>query len=303
VVNSFDTSLLKDSLSQKEDGQIINPNPITPTNTPTNQPTNTPTPTKTPTTTIKPTNTPTPTKTLTPTPTKTPTPTPTQGQAKVGLKFAVMADIHNNTGGLKKMMNRAKNDGMDIVLIAGDLTKDGKRDELTAIKKVLDASGMRYEATEGNHDMRQSLFDNIFGKSFQSVRFNGVKFILIDNSDYRGLDSGVLKGKGQKAWIEAEVAECKTIICIGIMHMPLNHPDSKHVMGEESGNAAKDATWLRKLLVSSGVKEIETGHIHHFATYTINGLKTNQVGSGSSSDFSEFTIDSSSKITRAKITL
>jgi len=281
IVNSLDANLLKDTLSEKEDGQIINSNPIT----------------NTPTTTIKPTNTPVPIKTL------TPTPTPTQGQVKVGLKFAVMADIHNNTSGLKKMINRAKNDGMDIVFIAGDLTKDGKRDELTTIKKVLDASGVRYEATEGNHDMRQSLFDNVFGESFQSIRFDGVKFILIDNSDYRGLDGGVLKGKGQKAWIEKEVAECKTIICIGIMHMPLNHPTSDHLMGEFNKDTAKEAVWLRKLLVDSGVKEIETGHIHHFATYTIGGLKTNQVGSGSSSDFSEFTIDGSGKITRAKITL
>ncbi|MCW1948977.1 MAG: metallophosphoesterase, partial [Candidatus Shapirobacteria bacterium] len=273
------------------------------TQTPTIRPTGTPIPTINPTLTptIKPTITVVPT--VRPTTVPTLTPTPTQGQAKTGLKFAVMADIHNNTGGLKKMMKKAKSDGMEIVVLAGDLTEDGKRSELTAIKKVLDGSGMRYEATEGNHDMRQSLFDNIFGKSFQSIRFDGIKLILIDNSDYRGLDKGVLSGKGQKAWIEKEVAECKTIICVGIMHMPLNHPTSDHLMGEANGNTAKEAVWLRKLLVSSGVKEIETGHIHHFKTYTINGLKTNQVGSGSSSDFSEFTIDSSGKITRKQITL
>jgi hypothetical protein len=87
------------------------------------------------------------------------------------------------------------------------------------------------------------------------------------------------------------------------MHMPLNHPSSKHVMGEARSGTAKEADWLRKVLINGGVKEIETGHIHHFATYTLEGLKTNQVGSGSSSDFSEFTIDSSGKITRKEIKL
>jgi predicted phosphodiesterase len=214
-----------------------------------------------------------------------------------------MADIHDNTGGLKKMMRKAKDDGMSIVVLAGDLTTDGTSSQLKAIKSVLDSSNMRYETTEGNHDMRKSLFDDIFGKSFQSIKFNGIKLILIDNSDYRGLDNGVLNGKGQKAWIESEVAECKTIICVGIMHMPLNHPTSGHIMGEENGNAAKEAIWLRKLLVSSGVKEIETGHIHHFKTYTIDGLKTNQVGPGTSSDFSEFTINSNGSISRKEIKL
>jgi predicted phosphodiesterase len=219
------------------------------------------------------------------------------------LKIAVMSDIHNNTSGLKRMMRKAKDDGMNIVALAGDLTTDGSSSQLKAVKNVLDSSGMRYESTEGNHDMRKGLFDDIFGKSFQSIKFNGAKLILIDNSDYRGLDSGVLKGRGQKAWIESEVAECRRIICIGIMHMPLNHPTSGHVMGEEGKNAASEAIWLRKLLVSSGVKEIETGHIHHFATYTLDGLKTNQVGPGTSSDFSEFTIYGSGEVVRDKITL
>ena len=212
-----------------------------------------------------------------------------------------MADVHDNTSGLKKMMKKAKDDGMSIVLLAGDLTTDGTSAQLKAIKSVLDSSEMRYEATEGNHDMRKSLFDDIFGKSFQSIKFGGVKLILIDNSDYRGLDGGVLKGLGQKTWIESEVTECKTIICIGIMHMPLGHPTSDHVMGEENASTAKEAVWLRKLLISNGVKEIEVGHIHHFDSYVIDGLRINQVGPGTSSDFSEFTVYNDGSINRTKV--
>lgn len=164
IVNSLDANLLKESLAEQEEGEIVELR-LTPTVT--TKPTNTLAPTNslTPTTTKTPTLTPTPTKVPTVTPTKIPS--PTQGQAKTGLKFAVMADIHDNTSGLKKMMSKAKNDGMDIVLIAGDMTHDGTSSQLKAVKNVLDDSGMRYEATEGNHDMRKGLFDDIFGESFQ----------------------------------------------------------------------------------------------------------------------------------------
>lgn len=245
----------------------------------------------------------TPTSSTTPTPIKTVTATPTTivGSDKVLLKFAVMADIHDNTSGLKKMLKTVAADGIDITVIAGDLTTDGTTSQLKAVKTVLDNSEVRYVATEGNHDMRKKLFDDVFGKSFQSIKINGVKLILIDNSDYRGLEGGVLEGSGQKAWIESEVTECNSIICIAIMHMPLNHPTSDHVMGEFKTTTASEATWLRKLLVSNGVKEVETGHIHHFNTYTINGLKTNQVGPGTSSDFSEFTVYSDGSVDRKKV--
>ena len=247
------------------------------------------------------TNTTTPTSTLTPTTTNIPTPTKTEtgGGDKILLKFAVMADIHDNTSGLKKMLKTTLTDGMELVVLAGDLTHDGTTSQLTAVKNVLDSSGVRYVVTEGNHDMRKGLFDNIFGKGYQSIKINGVKLIVIDNSDYRGLNQS--PNEGQKAWIESEVVECKTVICIAIMHMPLNHPTSDHVMGEERTSTAKEAEWLRNLLVGNKIKELETGHIHHFAEYTKNGIKTNLVGPGESSDFSEFTVYNDGSINRTKV--
>ena len=87
------------------------------------------------------------------------------------------------------------------------------------------------------------------------------------------------------------------------MHRPINHPSSDHVMGEDSSNSAAEAKWLLKLLVDNKIKEIESGHIHRFETYTKGGMKTNLVGPGQYSRFSEFTIDSSKNITRKQIQL
>ena len=232
---------------------------------------------------------------ITPTPTATPTPETT--------KFAVVSDTHNCSSCLENIIKKAKNDGMQIIISAGDLTRDGTKSELEAAKKVFDNSEMRYVVTPGNHDGYKGLFYNVFTKQgFQSFKINGNKFILIDNSSYGGLNYNS-KTANQKNWIVSEIEECKTITCIVVMHRPINHPTSDHIMGEDNANSAAEAKWLLKLLVNNKIKEIESGHIHRFETYTKGGMKTNLVGPGLYSDFSEFTVKSDGTIIREQIKL
>ena len=232
------------------------------------------------------------TSTITPTATYTPTPTET--------KFAVTGDIHNCTSCLEKIIKRAKDDGIQILILAGDLTTNGTKDELTAIKKVLDSSDMKYVVTPGNHDGYKGLYYSVFELGFQSFKINGNKFILIDDSSYKSLNYNS-KTADQKNWIVSEVGECKTVTCIVVMHRPVNHPSSDHVMGEDNSNSMAEAKWLLKLLVDNKIKEIESGHIHRFETYIKGGMKTNLVGPGQYSRFSEFTIDSAGNISRKEM--
>ena len=264
MVNSFDISFLKKSLLQTNDEAVIDLTTITPT------------------------------PTLEPTPTETPTP--------VEIKYAVAGDVHNCTGCLEKIIKRAKSDEMQILILAGDLTVNGTKDELNAIKKVLDNSGMKYVVTPGNHDGYKGLFYNVFELGYQSFKINGNKFILIDDSSYKSLNYNS-KTANQKNWIVSELNECKTITCIVVMHRPINNPSSDHIMGEDNATSASEAKWLLKLLIDNKVKEIESGHIHHFETYTLGGMKTNLVGAGKDNRFSEFTIDASENITRKQIQL
>jgi predicted phosphodiesterase len=192
---------------------------------------------------------------------------------------------------------------MQIIISAGDLTRDGTKSELEAAKKVFDNSEMKYAVTPGNHDGYKGLFYNVFTEQgFQSFKINGNKFILIDDSSYKTLNYNT-KTANQKNWIVSEIEECKTITCIVVMHRPINHPTSDHIMGEDNANSAAEAKWLLKLLVNNKIKEIESGHIHRFETYTKGGMKTNLVGPGLYSDFSEFTVKSDGTIIREQIKL
>ena len=188
------------------------------------------------------------------------------------LKIAVMADIHNNTEELKIMLNRAKDSGVEMVVLAGDLTNEGKLTDLVKIKNTLDSVGLRYAVVPGNHEYYLDNFKSVFGKNYQSIKINEVKLILVDNSFWQGLD------EEQKKWIEVETRECQVFVCVAVMHRPINHPLSTHVMGENNKKAAFDASWLRELLISSGVKQIESGHLHYASSYYLEGIRTDIVG-------------------------
>lgn len=200
-------------------------------------------------------------------------PTPTAApQRLVREKVGVLADIHNDLGSLKKALGKMKDDGVVKVLVAGDLSINGTEEELKKVKAVLDDSGVDYLAVPGNHDLYKNKFSVVFGKEWQSQLLDNLKIIMINNGNWRGL------GDDQKRWIELEVKDCKKIRCVVVMHEPLGHYLTAHVMGEYSKTTAGEAVWLNELLLNNGVEEIFVGHLHFNSTYVFAGLENNVVG-------------------------
>lgn len=201
------------------------------------------------------------------------------------LKFAVMADIHSDTENLQGALLKAKENRVDFVILAGDLTSLGKKEELLEVKNILDKSGLKYFVIPGNHDLwasqkfKANIFQEVFGKDFQSFKVaelqNGreeIKFILVNNGGDKGIE------KGESVWLKKELLECPAITCLVFMHIPLNHPTSLHTMGETDPKVASSAGEWVKLLVASKVKEVFTGHLHFSSSYEIDGLRTTVVG-------------------------
>lgn len=212
------------------------------------------------------------------------------------VKIAVIADVHDRTAYLKTMLERAKKDKVELMVIAGDLTWKGEKSELESIKQVLDASGVNRVIIPGNHDSWDNYFASVFGINYQSRDYDGIRLIMIDNSQEK---AGL--GETQKAWIVKEFADCKNLVCVAIMHEPLYNPSSAHIMGEYNEDVAKDMEWLKKILISSGIKVTISGHIHEVQTYTWNGVTTYLVGPGRENIFSEFVIKSNSEVTRTVV--
>lgn len=204
-----------------------------------------------------------------------------QGDADISdvpvlFKFAVLADSHKDTASLERALTQAKASGVQFVVMMGDLSDVGTVEELTATKRVLDASGLHYYASPGDHDLWDSRdkasdppknFMQVFGPTYQSFSYDNVRYILIYNSDnYLGLDGVQLK------WIEDELNRPETenapILTFVFAPTPLYHPSSDHVMGKVTPKLTSQAEHLATIFKRGGVDLVFSADTHFYSEFT-----------------------------------
>ncbi len=187
-------------------------------------------------------------------------------------KFAVVSDSHNDNSLLAKALSQAQQRDVKFIIGLGDYTNVGTIEELKASKQVFDSTGTRYFVVPGDHDLWDSRnrklpaltnFKDIFGKNYQSFEYQGIGFLLFDNSDdYLGLD------ETQLSWLKTELTkDSRPATTIALTHEPLYHPSSDHFMGKVTPSLKTQATQIQSLLKTAGVKEVFTGDIHFFTQY------------------------------------
>ncbi|GEM_PF-813679 len=214
-----------------------------------------------------------------------------EASGKVIVRFAVMADSHNNNGNLAKALQMSKKEGAKFVIGLGDYTDVGTTDELQKAKEVFASSGLPYYVTAGDHDLWDARdkghssterFSQVFGSSFQSFSDSNIRFILLFNSDnYEGVDS--LQRVWLKEALEApEAKESKRIFVF--LHEPLYHPSSDHMMGKVTPKLKDQASELAEIMGKSGVSEVFAGDVHNYGRYEDpkSGLKMTVAGALSS---------------------
>lgn len=203
-------------------------------------------------------------------------------------KFALVADSHNENNYLKQALKQAKESKVALVIGLGDYTEVGTIKELQDAKNAFDEAGIRYFVTAGDHDLWDSRdkqksavdnFNQVFGPTFQAFSYEGVKFLVLDNSDnYGGLSEDQLK------WLKFELDKAKKEqglkLILAFLHEPLYHPSSTRVMGKVEIKLVDQAKEIAQILKNGGVKGVFGGDIHYFSQYSdpASGLSMTTVG-------------------------
>ena len=172
----------------------------------------------------------------------------------------------------------------DLVLIPGDLTKDGEaasHDTVAAGIHRLEAAGIPVLVIPGNHDIPASNdwtthYSGTFNKatstdagsySFAAEPLPGVTVLGIDGSD--GKASVGKLSASTLAWVEAQAkaAKAKGNMVIAMTHWQiLEHFDG--LASIEPASRFEKPDELRDLLMHNGVHLVLTGHFH------VNGITT-----------------------------
>lgn len=104
------------------------------------------------------------------------------------LRFALLTDLHYSEGGrsvedLRRCIADVNSlEGLDFILIGGDLTDFGADEEISSVKKMLDSLRLRYYVVAGNHDAKWSesgcnTFKEVFGYESFEFECKGWRFI------------------------------------------------------------------------------------------------------------------------------
>lgn len=179
-----------------------------------------------------------------------------------------------------------------LVLIPGDLTRDGENDSHAIVKAGLDtlrAHGIKSLVIPGNHDLPDANWESLYfgandvymkdpnSHSYATQPLQGLTVIGIDGSDGNA-GTGKLS-PSTLAWILARadeaVAQGRTIIAMAHWQI-LEHFDQQGTL--ESACRFKDADALRDSLMAHGVHLVLTGHFH------VNGITTFRDTTGLTND-------------------
>jgi Icc protein len=149
----------------------------------------------------------------------------------------------------------------DVVIVSGDLTGDGLRDEYLAARQALDRIACeRMIVIPGNHDSRNVgyvHFEELFGERRSEMHADGISILAVDSTE-PDLDHGVI-GRGRYQWIQERFGEAQeSYLRIFVLH---HHLLPVPGTGRER-NVVHDAGDTIECLLRSDVHLVLSGHKH-----------------------------------------
>ena len=148
----------------------------------------------------------------------------------------------------------------DMVIVSGDLTADGFRDEYDLAREYVDRLDTEDPIViPGNHDSRNVgyvHFEELFGERRRDVHTGGVSIVAIDSTE-PDVDHGTI-GRGRYGWIEERFAAHEAFLRVFVMH---HHLLPVPGTGRER-NIVHDAGDALECLIRSGVDLVLSGHKH-----------------------------------------
>ena len=181
-----------------------------------------------------------------------------------GLRIAHISDIHvGSFHFVSNLLNRAiveiNEMKPDLVMVTGDLTNEGFRQQYSAVRAYLNNIECEtMSVIPGNHDSRNVgyvHFEDFFGSRNSAVHLPGVTVVALDSSQ-PDLNEGRL-GRQNYRWMVEKFSRPDDFKIVALHHHLLPLPGA----GRER-NIIEDAGDFLALLVEQGVDLVISGHKH-----------------------------------------
>lgn len=190
-----------------------------------------------------------------------------------------VGSVHFVTNLMNRCIKEINELDPDIVVITGDLTNEGFRQEYNTAKAYLsNIQCERVIIVPGNHDSRNVgylHFGELFGDRFSVLSYKGLTIVGADSSE-PDLNDGRI-GRERYNWILKAFERENDFKIFALHHHLLPVPGT----GRER-NIIYDAGDLSELLIYAGVHVVLTGHKHVPYVWELEGMYVVNAGTASS---------------------
>jgi 3',5'-cyclic-AMP phosphodiesterase len=181
---------------------------------------------------------------------------------------------------LERAVSEVNDLAPDVVIVSGDLTSNGFRDEYALAKRYLDGIDCPAKVViPGNHDSRNVgyvHFEELFGDRSSVLHVGAATFVAVDSTE-PDLDNGQI-GRGRYGWIEEQFATPAALRVFILHHHLLPVPGT----GRER-NIVNDAGDALECLQRARVDLVLCGHKHVPYAWRLENLFVVNAGTVSSS--------------------
>jgi Icc protein len=216
--------------------------------------------------------------------TQTITQRPGLGKGKPSITIAHVSDFHAGSSYfipnlLKQAVDEINRLSPDVVVVTGDLTDAGFRQEYKTAKTFLDMLNCENRVViPGNHDSRNVgyiHFEELFGLRNNVLKIPGATIVGLDTSE-PDLDSGRI-GRERYRWLEEHFSVTDELKILALHHHLLPVPGT----GRER-NVCYDAGDTLEVLTQIGVDIVLSGHKHVPYVWRLEDLIVATAGTTSS---------------------
>ncbi|MEM4662773.1 MAG: metallophosphoesterase family protein [Candidatus Diapherotrites archaeon] len=173
------------------------------------------------------------------------------------MRILAISDIHQKIDNLKAILSKVKNESLDLILVAGDITNYGDRGDAAKCFELLDFT--RVMAVPGNLDSNAVLSfleEKGFSLHNKKITFNDFEFC--------GFGGGLIGKTGEILFSELEIEKkLKQLVSkdsIFLTHLPPKDTPIDLAEDEHIGSAA-----VKKMIIERGPLLHICGHAHDSA--------------------------------------
>jgi len=201
------------------------------------------------------------------------------------LTIAQISDIHVGKinflpDKLDEAIDEINNLSPDVVVLSGDITMYGFRDEYIKAREYVDQIKSKTLIIPGNHDVRYMghiYFEKYFGRREWVDKISEEVYVIGLDTTLPDLDEGTL-GRGKQRWLKKKLQEIPDKFCkIVVLH---HHLIPVPMTGRERA-VLNDAGDVLDILTNGGVDLTLSGHRHTPYAWIVNNTAVVTAGSTS----------------------